>query len=125
MSCLKCGRETDGEQMFCALCLEEMERYPVNPSTAVRIPRREPEEEPKKIQPKRKPAPSPSEQILRLKKKVGRLRMALAVMLLICGLLCFVVAQAVMELDFQRLLGQNYTAVETAGEAHTSSSRIP
>jgi hypothetical protein len=30
-----------------------------------------------------------------------------------------------MELDFQRLLGQNYTAVETAGEAHTSSSRIP
>lgn len=112
MNCIKCGRETGENQVFCELCLGEMENYPVNPGTAVHIPPRAPEEETKKNQAKKKPVPSASEQVLRLKKKLFRTRLMLAVMLLVCGLLCFAVGWTVMELDFQRLLGQNYTIVE-------------
>lgn len=107
MNCVKCGREIGEDQVFCEQCLKEMENYPVKPGTAVHIPARKEQEEVKK-QLKRKPVLPPSEQILRLKKKVRILRVTLALMLLICAGLCFVIARTVMELDFQRLLGQNY-----------------
>ena len=38
MSCLRCGRETAENQVFCKLCLEDMEKYPVKPGTTVQIP---------------------------------------------------------------------------------------
>lgn len=38
MSCLRCGRDTEENQVFCRLCLKEMEKYPVKPGTAVQIP---------------------------------------------------------------------------------------
>ena len=107
MNCIKCGRETGEDQVFCEQCLKEMENYPVKPGTAIRIPTHEPREEVKK-QPKRKTVLPPSEQIQRLRKKVRALRVVLALMLLICAGLCFVIGWTVMELDFQRLLGQNY-----------------
>lgn len=113
MNCIKCGRETAEDQVFCEFCLEVMEKYPVKPGTAVHIPARTVETETKKNQPRKKPALSPSEQVLRLKKKLLRARIALAVLLLLCGGLCFVIGRTVQELDFQRLLGQNYSTAET------------
>ena len=107
MNCVKCGREIGEDRVFCELCLAEMEQYPVKPGTAIHIPARETQEENKK-QPKKKPTPSPAEQILRLRKRVRRLRVALALALLLCGGLCFLAGQAIKELDFQRLLGQNF-----------------
>ncbi len=107
MNCVKCGREIGEDQVFCEVCLEEMENYPVKPGTAIHIPSRTPEEPAKKHN-KRKLILTPSEQVARLKKKVLRLRILAAALLLICGGLCFVVARTVEELDFQRLLGQNY-----------------
>lgn len=41
MYCLKCGKETDGEQVFCSHCLEVMEQYPVKPGTPVQLPKKE------------------------------------------------------------------------------------
>lgn len=114
MNCIKCGREIEADQVFCQTCLEEMEKYPVHPGTAVHIPARGPEEEHKKNQTRKKQVISPSEQILKLKTKVRQLRLLLALMLLLCGLLCFVMGKAVMELDIQRMLGQNYNTVENA-----------
>ena len=111
MNCVKCGRETTEGRVFCDLCLEAMEKYPVDPRTAVYIPRRT-EEEPKKTAQRKKPVLTPSEQVLRLKRKLLRTRIALAALLLLCGALCFVVGRTVQELDFQRLLGQNYQTVE-------------
>lgn len=113
MNCIKCGREIGEDQVFCETCLSEMENYPVKPGTAVHIPSRTLEDEGKKSQPKKRPAPTLSKQVLRLKKKLLRLRIALVLLLLICGGLCFLVGRAVVELDFQRLLGQNYHTVET------------
>ena len=41
MNCMKCGREIDEAQAFCAGCLEEMEKYPVKPDVVVKLPNRQ------------------------------------------------------------------------------------
>ena len=131
MNCVKCGRETAEEQVFCDVCLREMEDYPVKPGTAVHIPARNPVAEPRKAHPRRKPVLPPSEQIARLKKKLLRTRILAAVLLLICGGLCLAIGQAVAELDIQRLLGQNYRTeemvkpTETPSVAETMVSQTP
>lgn len=40
MNCLKCGKETDGTNVFCQECLQIMERYPVKPGTPIHLPQR-------------------------------------------------------------------------------------
>lgn len=112
MNCVKCGRETAEERVFCDACLLEMENYPVKPGTAVLIPKRNPVPEEKKPQPRRKPVRSLSEQNARLKKKVLRLQILAAVLLLIIGGLCFALSSSLEELDIP-LPGQNYRTEET------------
>ena len=114
MNCVKCGREIEENQVFCQSCLEEMEQYPVKPGTAVHIPSRKTEEEFKKVHHKKRPILTPSEQIAKLRKKVLRLRILAVLLMLICGVLGYVVARTVEELDFQRLLGQNYNTIITS-----------
>ena len=107
MNCVKCGREIPEDQVFCEHCLAEMERYPVNPDTAIHIPAR-PQEEIVKKPVKRKHIPTAEELLLKTRKKLRRNRITVVMLLLICGVLSFVVGQMVLELDFQRLVGQNY-----------------
>ena len=40
MSCMRCGREIDETQVFCAECLADMERHPVKPGTPIQLPTR-------------------------------------------------------------------------------------
>ena len=40
MSCLRCGRDTEESQVFCKLCLEDMEKYPVKPGISIQLPSR-------------------------------------------------------------------------------------
>ena len=120
MNCVKCGREIGEDQVFCELCLAEMEHYPVKPGTAIHIPAQTAQEEPKK-QPKRKPVLTPAEQILRLQKKVQGLRIVLVLMMLLCGMLCFLFGRVAMELDFQRLLGQNFRTEQSADRESDNS----
>lgn len=47
--CLKCGKKTTDQAVFCDACLEVMEQYPVKPGTVVHIPRRPPRAESKTI----------------------------------------------------------------------------
>ena len=114
MNCVKCGRETTEERVFCDECLRGMEEYPVKPGTAVHIPSRTEAEETRKAQPKRRSVRTLSEQVLRLKKKVLRLRILAAVLVLICGALCFVIGQVAKGVDLPPLLGQNYHTQETS-----------
>ena len=120
MNCVKCGREIGEDQVFCELCLAEMEHYPVKPGTAIHIPTRTTQVETKK-QPKRKPLLTPAEQILRLRKKVQGLRIVVTMLLLLCGLLCFLFGRMAMELDFQRLLGQNFRTEQSVEREQTGS----
>ena len=41
MTCLRCGRETEENSVFCPECLEDMEQQPVKPDTPIMIPNRE------------------------------------------------------------------------------------
>ncbi len=40
MKCMKCGTAVPTEQVFCANCQEEMDRYPVKPGTPILLPNR-------------------------------------------------------------------------------------
>lgn len=40
MNCIRCGRETEEDQVFCSACLKDMERHPVNPGTPIQLPKR-------------------------------------------------------------------------------------
>lgn len=122
MNCVKCGRETGEDQVFCELCLSEMENYPVKPGTAIHIPAPSKAEEPRKPQRKKRPTRPLPEQVLRLKKKVLRLRITVILLLLICGTLCFAIGRAVVELDFQRLLGKNYRTEEMIGQTEPETT---
>lgn len=128
MNCVKCGREIEEDQVFCQNCLEEMSLYPVKPGTAIHIPSHKHEEEFKKISPRRKLL-TPSEQNLKLRKKVLRLRILVILLVLVCGALGYVVARTVEELDFQRLLGQNYSTIitpaETEGAEPSTETTVP
>ena len=48
MSCMKCGKDTDDGQLFCAGCLEKMEAYPVKPDVHIQLPNRSVEGQGKK-----------------------------------------------------------------------------
>ena len=40
MGCMKCGRDTLEDQVFCEACREDMKNYPVKPNIAVQLPQR-------------------------------------------------------------------------------------
>lgn len=48
MNCLRCGRETVDQQVFCKACLDNMARYPVKSDTPVYLPVRKDKDAPRK-----------------------------------------------------------------------------
>ena len=48
MYCLRCGKDTQEENVFCDNCLLLMEAYPVKPGTAIHLPERKKQPEIKK-----------------------------------------------------------------------------
>ena len=111
MNCMKCGREIDESQAFCAGCLEVMEKYPVKHDVVVKLPNRQHLMQ-KKVTPHKRTR-TPEEQIARLKRRSRRLAAALCLMILIAGVLAFLSIDVIKQLDVQRFIGQNYSTVET------------
>ena len=107
MYCLKCGKSTQDNQVFCDSCLQSMEKYPVKPGTAIHLPHRN-TPAPVKKQSHRKRVLTPEEQILRLKTASRRLTF-LAVLLAIC--LCLCGGMLIYQLTHQDIpvTGRNYT----------------
>lgn len=113
MNCMKCGREIDTEQVFCEVCLADMEKYPVKPGTAVQLPRRPEPSGGKKTRSRRRSAFSAEEQVKQLKKRVRLLAALLVITLGLLAALGYFFTRHLMEED--RLLpGQNYSAVDTS-----------
>ena len=113
MNCLKCGKETVSEQVFCPECLQEMEKYPVRPGTVVQLPSQR-LHNPKK-NPKRRAVPL-EDQVKQLKK---RLRMMTILFILAAGLaiiLAFPALEHLTEDHFK--IGQNYNTVIPTTEAN-------
>ena len=107
MTCLKCGRKTVDDHVFCSDCLAVMDRYPVKPGTPIHLPRHAFAHSSKK-QPPRKRTLSQEEQIERLRKRLRRSRIAGLVLLIT---LCLAAILLVREFAGEDIpaIGQNYT----------------
>lgn len=105
MYCMKCGRDTTGDHVFCNSCLEKMEHYPVKPGTAVHLPHRKDTSGKK---PARKRTVSPEEQIAGLKKNLRRSRICALVLFLVLSLASVLLVREIASSDAP-IIGQNYT----------------
>ena len=110
MNCMKCGRETISEQVFCPDCLAEMKHYPVRPGTVVQISNRKSV----KKQPRKKTV-SFAEQVKILKKRCRTLFILLIVAIGIAIAMSVPALDHLMEDHFK--IGQNYTTI-TATEGN-------
>lgn len=112
MSCMKCGRDTEEGQVFCAACREVMEKYPVKPGIAIQLPGRKDAPAPKKGHAKRRQPPTAEEQIQKLKK---RLKAMVIVWLVTLMLLAATIYPTVEYFLGKRFLlpGQNYNTITT------------
>lgn len=112
MNCLKCGKETADNQVFCDGCLNVMTNYPVKPDVKVSLPHRAEATTPKK-HPHKRVLP-PEEQLVSMHRLVRRLIAALA---LVSVLFCLSAAGlAYTYLNSQALpaVGRNYTIDTTS-----------
>ena len=107
MYCLKCGKDTKNEQVFCDACLENMLPYPVKPDAVVTLPHRETTAT--KKQSGRKRPQSPEEQVVHLRKLVRRLLLALAVMTVLLGLAAAMLLKIYFGPATSSDIGKNYT----------------
>lgn len=113
MHCIKCGRKTQREQVFCELCLEDSQGYPVKPGTPIQLPPRPQDLPVKKKAHKEKPELKPEEQIARLRRSIRWLSLALAAALLAFALASFALLRLLDQRDaeIESRIGQNYTVV--------------
>ena len=109
MNCMKCGRETAGEQVFCTDCLVEMEKHPVKPGTVVLLPRRRESLQIKKA-PKKRALPL-DEQVRALRKWVKGLTIALCICIALIMAMLYPTIHYFMHDHFE--IGQNYNTVVT------------
>lgn len=112
MACMKCGKKTKDEQVFCPACLAVMDAYPVKADVRVQLPNRQKLEATRKST--RKRAVPPEEQVVQLRRSLRRARaFGLIVTLLLCaaGLLLLQIFFAPAEDKAEH--GTNYTYNET------------
>ena len=106
MSCLKCGREVTGSQVFCDGCLDTMAQYPIKAGVAVHLPSRSLNPD---LPTTKKRPPTPEELLAKARKENKRLRrwVVLLCIALVLG------AVAVVAYKFRDPLieniGRNYT----------------
>ena len=118
MNCLKCGRETQNESVFCQECLLDMEKYPVRPGTVVQLPRRREVSVIKKT-PKRHVL-STEEQLKYLHKCILILSVLLAVCIAAIALMFKPTMHYVRDEHFE--IGQNYSSVIASASPTTPQS---
>ena len=107
MNCMKCGRELEEGQVFCAECLEQMEADPIRISTPVHIPR-----QPTKGIVTHHPVIHSEEEVKRLERANERLR----VWVILLAMATVLLSMAVSHKDGAAVveeLGKNYSVVET------------
>ena len=105
MECMKCGRQTDENNVFCKDCLSDMAKYPIKPDTPVVLPQRKKKE---RKSPQKKMV-KPEEIIEQLNKKIKRLRICVAVLLLLFAATAGVLAVTMSQDSPKTDLGSNYS----------------
>lgn len=110
MNCMKCGREIGEDQVFCNICLEDMEKHPVKPGIAVQLPNRKDSPAVRKSVTKRRQMPNPEERIKKLKKRIRGLTVLWLITLLLLAATAYPTVQFVRD-HFSLRPGQNYTTI--------------
>ena len=107
MQCLRCGRETENDQVFCFACEALMAKHPVKPNTVVTIPERSVR---LRSAAARRPQ-RPEEDTDQLHRTILQLR--LWVCMLMAALMLCVAAITWQELNRpkQPAIGQNYSSI--------------
>ena len=88
MNCLKCGRDTKGEQIFCDLCLDKMDAYPVKSDAPIHLPTRSSAPPATKKAAPRKRALSSEEliqQLITTNRRLIRVILVLSLVLCLCA----------------------------------------
>ncbi len=126
MHCLKCGRETPEDTVFCQDCLLDMEKNPVDPNEVVLLPKRDSAQTPKKM-PRRRTVTA-EERLTQVKRRMRLLTVLLVLMTLLVAAMCYPTFQYFKR--YRQRPGQNYNSVtsttapaETVGKAPTEVSR--
>ena len=112
MYCLKCGNETENEQVFCQRCLDVMEQYPVKPGTIARIPHRSNNVGAKKQN--RRKAHNLEDQVIRLRVAARTLLAILGATLIVLGIFAWLYFDALNKLSEapESSKGTNYQVVD-------------
>ena len=111
MQCLRCGRETNGEQTFCFLCESVMVKQPVKPNTVVTIPERTARVRPVSV---RKPSKQ-EEDTAPLHRTILQLRLWVCMLMALLMLCVGVLTWQELSRSNEPAIGQNYTSIVDLG----------
>ena len=107
MQCLRCGRETDGDHVFCFLCESVMVKQPVKPNTVVTIPERSVR---LRSTPVRKPQKQ-EEDTEHLHRTILQLRLWVCMLMAALMLCVGVLTWQELTREDKPVIGQNYTSI--------------
>ncbi len=109
MECMKCGRPTEENQVFCPDCLAVMAQSPVKSGTPVLIPQR-----PERVRVPPTKEEKPEEIIQKLELRIRKLRRAVALLLvLVLGCVGFLVYHFYETNHDLPAIGQNYSTEQS------------
>ena len=111
MNCLRCGKDTGSQQVFCSGCLKEAKTYPIPPGTAVQLPERKHTFDNRQPAHRRRP-PSPEEQVQQLHMVVRFLTVAVVALSIVLGITAGLLLHSLLtpSAPTPDNLGRNYTS---------------
>ena len=113
MNCMKCGRETEADAVFCEECLDHMERHPVPPNTLVYVPSDKDRAAVKKHTAAH-PVVTAEEQVKRLNRRVHGLALMLMLALGTAIFFALLSLDTLHELSVSNFIGKNYTTITSS-----------
>lgn len=113
MYCMKCGKETQSSHVFCDACLSAMAQRPVKADTVVQLPNRTVDSV-KKAVPRRR-QPTVEEQLLRLRRAVRWVSVALTGTVLALVITASFLVHTTRQQEPSQDIGKNYNTVHTSG----------
>lgn len=118
MNCMKCGRETAEDHVFCDSCRDVMAQYPVKPGIAIQLPKHKDIPAAKRAAaPRRRQAPGTEEIIRRLRKRVRILLILWLVTLALLSAAIYPTVSFFMNLNLPNI-GQNYSTFSDLNETN-------
>ena len=113
MNCMKCGRETKGDAVFCEDCLEHMDRHPVTANVLVYVPSEKDRAAAAKKHTTTHAVVSSEDQVKKLKQEVEVLRLLVIIFIMLSLFFGIFSMDTLSKLKVSKLQGKNYTTVTT------------